>query len=244
MLRQLFDNGDHDEGGMVAAMDHDEVVGVASGAHSSCASAREAARIEIEAKRVAREAADELQRSRRTAHRSRTSNIAIPTWTGRSGGAGAPSFSSRGAASKLKPGSERSVSSSKVTMTRSESEETRKRKKGEDPTCAFFLFPYPPRQILEKIRQRQAAAETADHPNVIAINDVMRKVVDFLRARGGKATTTDIINSFAEDIGDDPAFKAQFRQSLKQVAVLERPKSDSQQQGSAHWVLRRQFDGS
>lgn len=142
MLRHLFDNGANDEGGMVAAMDHDEVVGVASGAHSSCASAREAARIEMEAKRIAREAADELQRSRRTTHHSRASNIAIPTWTGRSGGAGAPSFSSRGPASKPRPGNEKSVSSSKVTTTRSESEEIRKTRRTDDPACVLCSFSF------------------------------------------------------------------------------------------------------
>ncbi|KAL2650118.1 hypothetical protein R1flu_018246 [Riccia fluitans] len=74
ILRDLFEaNGIH------AAMDHDAILAV---------SATEKARFDVEANRVARRAANALLESRRI--RS-SDDISVPTWTGRSGEAGAPS---------------------------------------------------------------------------------------------------------------------------------------------------------
>lgn len=64
-------------------MDHDAILGV----HES-----EKAMIDHEASRVAERAALALQQSRRL--RS-TENVAVPTWTGRSGTAGAPAMRQR-----------------------------------------------------------------------------------------------------------------------------------------------------
>ncbi|CAM6103711.1 unnamed protein product [Calypogeia fissa] len=74
ILKNLFEaNGIH------SAMDHDAIMAVSD---------KEKVLVDQEAGRVAQRAADELRRSRML--RS-SDNIAVPTWTGRSGEAGAPS---------------------------------------------------------------------------------------------------------------------------------------------------------
>ncbi|KAL3701872.1 hypothetical protein R1sor_019894 [Riccia sorocarpa] len=74
ILRDLFEaNGIH------SAMDHDAILGV---------SETEKASVDIEAERVARRAANALLQSRRIRSND---DISVPTWTGKSGEAGAPS---------------------------------------------------------------------------------------------------------------------------------------------------------
>jgi DNA excision repair protein ERCC-6 len=82
IMRSLFGGGDGDGGTIRGAMNHDAIMGAAGGGKDHLTGHH----TRVAAERAARQAAEAVHQSGR---RGRT-NVAVPTWTGRSGAAGAP----------------------------------------------------------------------------------------------------------------------------------------------------------
>lgn len=237
ILKNLFEaNGIH------SAMDHDAILGV----HES-----EKAMIDHEASRVAERAALALQQSRRL--RS-SENVAVPTWTGRSGTAGAP------AAVRQRFGS---TSNSRLVSSSSTPSQSQTRS-GESPGMesvagASAGRAFTSADLLARMRERKLGTPGASRnepteagpssrpttsrppsgtgrngPVPAAQPEVLiRQLCTFIQKEGGSAASSHVVNQFRDRISsrDVPL----FRQLLKQIAVLQKGSQESK------WVLKPEY---
>jgi DNA excision repair protein ERCC-6 len=209
------------------AMNHDAIVN-ASGGRDHLVGGSAAA----EADRVARRAHAAVTQSGRA---RLASNVAVPTWTGRSGVAGAPQraqasnsavgrFGRRGgaAAASGAPGVAGVAGAS--------------RHGGGSQT------------LLQRIRSRDAAAaaggsdvELSGAAAEVSAEALLRDVVAFLRARpSGRAPSGLVVDAFQDRVG--PTQHALFRRLLKVAATLEKnPPNAAGAGGGAAWVLKDEF---
>jgi len=241
IMRSLFGGGGGGGGGTIrGAMNHDAIVN-ASGGRDHLVGGSAAA----EADRVARRAHAAVTQSGRA---RLASNVAVPTWTGRSGAAGAPQgaqaaravgrFGRRaeGAPSGFEPGTTPS---------------TQNAPGGAGVAGASANRVGGSQTLLRRIRDRDAAAAAArvdaaaadveSTETQVSAELLLRDVVAFLRARPeGRAPSGLVVDAFQDRVG--PTQHALFRRLLKVAATLEKnPPNAAGRGGGAAWVLKDEF---
>lgn len=225
--------------GIHSAVNHDAIMN----AHDE-----DKIRLEEEASRVAQRAAEALRQSRML--RSKES-LTIPTWTGKSGAAGAPLSISRKFGSTVNP--------QLVRNSRSEEEAPKNGTFGLAAGAASGKA-LSSAELLARIRGNQATAigDGLEHQfglssssfnransndagpsrasrNVGAVQPevLVRNICTFLQNRGGSTSSTTIVEHFRDRIPskDLPLFK----NLLKEIAILEKHPSGSV------WVLKPEY---
>jgi DNA excision repair protein ERCC-6 len=213
-------------------MNHDAIVN-ASGGRDHLVGGSAAA----EADRVARRAHAAVTQSGRA---RLASNVAVPTWTGRSGAAGAPQraqasnsavgrFGRRGGAAAAAgapgvagvAGASRHGGGSQTLLQRIRSRDAAAAAGGSD------------------VELSGAAADTSEAQ--CSAEALLRDVVAFLRARpSGRAPSGLVVDAFQDRVG--PTQHALFRRLLKVAATLEKnPPNAAGAGGGAAWVLKDEF---
>ena len=201
--------------GIHSAMEHDAILG-----GNSKKTAAHPAMVEAEAKRVALEAAKELEKAGELA---RTVQPGVPTWTGQFGISGRPqeatarsafssSARSRGGAvgsSGLLAGIQRSALNSTTP--------------GSSPRTAS-----PARSVA-------STASRAGTPTAPGGKDFAKLIRDYLSAHGGSVYTQMLIDHFNRYCTTAQA-TADFKETLKVIATL-----DKGTRGRGRWVLRDQY---
>ena len=241
IMRSLFGGGGGGGGGggtIRGAMNHDAIVN-ASGGRDHLVGGSAAA----EADRVARRAHLAVTQSGRA---RLASNVAVPTWTGRSGAAGAPQgaqvaravgrFGRR--AGGTPPGFEPGTSATRNAP-------------GGAGVAGASRGVGGSQTLLRRIRDRDAAAAAARVDGVdgdvestetqVSAELLLRDVVAFLRARPeGRAPSGLVVDAFQDRVG--PTQHALFRRLLKVAATLEKnPPNAAGRGGGAAWVLKDEF---
>jgi DNA excision repair protein ERCC-6 len=223
ILRDLFEGT-----GVHAALDHDKIESAHDPSHRVA---------EKEAAKIAKKAADALRQSRLQLQQAPVNQ---PTWTGKSGAAGAPRFGANVNArllSQASNGASGSGSGSNITNT----------------SAGFGSSAGPSRfgngggrgnggggalrssELLAKIRERQAAATAAatTSPELTRAQNLATRVARFIHGKGGSAPSAEVAAAFQRSVGAGDL--ALFKSVLKQVATLQR------QGGVKAWVLRPEF---
>lgn len=186
-------------------------------------------RLEHQASQVARRAAEALRESRML--RSRES-ISVPTWTGRSGCAGAPSsvrrrFGSTVNSRLTQSGDKPSVIKNGISAGLSS---------GKAPSSA---------ELLNRIRgsreqaigvgleQLPSSSGSSSRVGSLQPEVLIRKICSFVQQKGGSADTTSIVNHFRDIVSfnDKPLFK----NLLREIATLKKD------QNRSFWVLKTEY---
>lgn len=181
--------------------------------------------VDKEAARIANRAIAALKKSRR----NRGSAVDAPTWTGRSGTAGAPGTLRFGkkASNAIAPAGALRIGGrpeSPTTSSASVTGQTPAEDSQAAPSSSALLANL--RRAAEISRNGEAGSggpvDTSDEPAVALAN----KVADFLKDSGGRATSNDVVARFqAEIAGQDIAV---FRSLLKGIATKQ----------DGYWVLK------
>ncbi|CAN6545327.1 unnamed protein product [Malus baccata var. baccata] len=228
ILRCLFDAQ-----GIHSAMNHDVIMN----AHDE-----EKMKLDEQASRVAQRAAEALRQSRMLRSRD---GVSVPTWTGKSGMAGAPS------AFRGKFGS---------TLNSQLVKNTKRSDEGPSNGTNNFVAGAPAgkalssAELLAKIRGNQERAveagiehqfnraksfdvgpsRTGHNLGGVQPEVVIRQICTFIQQRGGSTDSSSIVQHFKDRIPsrDLPLFK----NLLKEIAKLEK------NQNGAVWVLKPEFD--
>jgi len=201
--------------GIHSAMEHDAIIG-----GNSKKTAANPAMVEAEAKRVAHEAAKELERAGELA---RTVQPGVPTWTGQFGVSGRPqettarsafssSARSRGAAigsSGLLAGMQRSAMNGNTP--------------GSSPRTAS-----PARSVA-------SATSRGGTPTAAGGKDFAKLIRDYLSTHGGSVYTQMLIDHFNRYCTNAQS-TADFKETLKVIAKLEKGG-----RGRGRWVLKDQY---
>jgi DNA excision repair protein ERCC-6 len=217
ILRDLFDGS-----GVHAALDHDKIEGAHDPQHRAA---------EREAGKIAARAADALRQSRLQVQ---SAPVSQPTWTGRSGGAGAPRF---GAA--LNPRLLHRAPSAASDADSAAGGAAPAAPRFGSGVLAGTAGGVAPRssEVLARLRQsQQAAAAAGAAPEVAQARTLAERIAAFLRERGGAAPTADVVARFRREVG--AADVAVFKGLLRQVAELQR------RRGGKVWALRPEFVGA
>uniref|UniRef100_A0A1J3DH62 Protein CHROMATIN REMODELING 8 n=1 Tax=Noccaea caerulescens TaxID=107243 RepID=A0A1J3DH62_NOCCA len=218
ILKSLFDAH-----GIHSAVNHDAIIN----AHDE----EEKMRLEHQASQVAQRAAEALRQSRML--RSRES-ISVPTWTGRSGCAGAPSSLRRKFGSTV---------NSRLTQTTADKSSAIKNgisaglSSGKAPSSA---------ELLNRIRGSREQAIGVGHEQIqspfpsssgssssLQPEVLIRQLCSFIQKRGGSADTTSIVNHFMDKVPDKDS--ALFKSLLKEIATLRKD------QNRSFWVLKPEY---
>lgn len=235
ILKSLFDAQ-----GIHSAINHDAIMN---------ASDDQKMRLEAEASQVAQRAAEALRQSRML--RSRDS-FAVPTWTGRSGAAGAPSSVRRKFGSTVNSQLTRSSQPSETSSSRSQSL----------PVGALNGKALSSAELLAKIRgtREGAASDALEHQLNVgsAFNHIsspsgnggrasnpsnrsmivqpevlIRQLCTFIQHNGGFASSTSITEHFKSRIQSKDMLL--FKNLLKEIATLQRGADGSM------WVLKPDY---
>ncbi|CAH8359962.1 unnamed protein product [Eruca vesicaria subsp. sativa] len=215
ILKSLFDAH-----GIHSAVNHDAII--------NANDEEEKMRLEHQATQVAQRAAEALRQSRML--RSRES-ISVPTWTGRSGCAGAPSSVRRRFGSTV---------NSRLTQTTSSSVKngiSAGLSSGKAPSSA---------ELLSKIRgskeqaigvglEQTPSSSSGSSSRVGSLQPevLIRQICSFVQRRGGSTDTSSIVNHFSDRVPakDVPLFKS----LLKEIATLRKDPNGSV------WVLKPEY---
>ncbi|KAG1370187.1 DNA excision repair protein CSB [Cocos nucifera] len=234
ILKSLFDAH-----GIHSAMNHDAIMN---------ANDDDKMRLEEQASRVARRAAEALRESRRL--RSRDS-FSVPTWTGRSGAAGAPSSvrrkfgstvntqmldpskPSEGSASRS-PGLAAGASTGKALSSAellARIHGTQERAVGDALEQDLDLASSSNQR--ERIPENTVASKPSHRYMVVQPEILIRQLCTFILQRGGQTDSTSITQHFKDRIQskDLPLFK----NLLKEIATLEKDA------GGSRWVLKPEY---
>jgi len=198
--------------GIHSAMEHDAIIG-----GNSKKPAASPAMVEAEAKRVAHEAAKELEKAGELA---RTVQPGVPTWTGQFGVSGRPqettarsAFSSsarnRGGAvgsTSLLAGIQRPAPNGNTTGNTS--------------------------RTASPARSMASTTSRAGTPTALGGKDFARLIRDYLSAHGGSVYTQMLIDHFNRYC-TTPQATADFKETLKVIAKLEKGG-----RGRGRWVLK------
>lgn len=207
-------------------------------------------KLEEQASQVAQRAAEALRQSRML--RSRES-IAVPTWTGKSGAAGAPAAAGRRFGSTVNSHMISNSSSSEKLVNR---EENRPNGLLAGASSGKALSSA---ELLSKIRGNQESAvnqglehqlglasssrnlgrSTVTRPSRTLNNSavqpevLIRQLCTFIQQEGGSCSTVSIVNHFKDRISskDRPLFK----NLLKEIATLEK------NSGGSVWLLKPEY---
>ncbi|CAA0365544.1 unnamed protein product [Arabidopsis thaliana] len=220
ILKSLFDAH-----GIHSAVNHDAIM--------NANDEEEKMRLEHQASQVAQRAAEALRQSRML--RSRES-ISVPTWTGRSGCAGAPSSVRRRFGSTV---------NSRLTQTGDKPSAIKNGisaglSSGKAPSSA---------ELLNRIRgsREQAIGVGLEQPQSsfpsssgsssrvgsLQPEVLIRKICSFIQQKGGSADTTSIVNHFRDIVSFND--KQLFKNLLKEIATLEKD------QNRSFWVLKSEY---
>ncbi|KAL3492001.1 SNF2 family N-terminal domain-containing protein [Aspergillus germanicus] len=166
--------------------------------------------IEAEAKRVAAEAAEEL---RRAGEAARSVPIGTPTWTGQFGVAGRPEDSPmRG------PFAGRSSTARRALA---------------GPSSASILANLSSRTPTSRSRSATGSPAPASNPSG---KDFIMMIRDFITSHGGAVYTQNLIDHFNQYC-TTPQRSAEFKEMLKQIAVLEK----GGRNGRGKWSLKPEY---
>ncbi|EXB88373.1 DNA repair and recombination protein RAD26 [Morus notabilis] len=236
ILKSLFDAH-----GIHSAVNHDLIMN----AHDE-----ERMRLEEEASRVAQRAAEALRQSRMLRSRE---NISVPTWTGKSGTAGAPSSVRR------KFGS--TVNSKLINSSKPSDESSRNGASNLNGIAAGASAgkALSSAELLARIRGNQERATNAgiDHQFGNASNPnrgksanigssrtsqnlsrvppevLIRQICTFIQQKGGRADSATIVQHFRDRIPSEDL--PLFKNLLKEIATLEKNRDGSV------WVLKPDY---
>ncbi|KAM3583284.1 DNA repair protein rhp26 [Umbelopsis sp. WA50703] len=230
--------------GIQSAIQHDQIVDSAG---------QERMIVDREASRIAERAAEALKESRRRLHRSQ---IGTPTWTGRSGSAGAPRRPETSSStppprfgSKIRPTGtlQRPASSSPVGSPRFGSGtvsgfKALSRNRGPMASSGDILSQMKERKALEQEVGSSTPSSQINSPDIL-LNDSNReglivKIRDYLHDHGGIASSADIISNLQLNIPKEQVVV--FRKMLQAIARFERDETD-EQSGRGMWVLREEY---
>ncbi|KAA8543382.1 hypothetical protein F0562_021123 [Nyssa sinensis] len=210
ILRSLFDAQ-----GIHSAMNHDVIMN----AHDE-----EKIRLEEQASQVAQRAAEALRQSRML--RSQES-ISIPTWTGKSGAAGAPSSVRRKFGSTSGASAGKALSSAELLARIRGNQE---RAVGDGLEQQFGLA-----SGSASIGRPVDAGPSRSSHNLSGVQPevLIRQICTFMQRRGGKTSSAGIVEHFKDRIPskDLPLFK----NLLREIATLERDPDGSS------WVLKPEY---
>ncbi|XP_048620288.1 protein CHROMATIN REMODELING 8 isoform X3 [Brassica napus] len=215
ILKSLFDAH-----GIHSAVNHDAII--------NANDEEEKMRLEHQASQVAQRAAEALRQSRML--RSRES-ISVPTWTGRSGCAGAPSSVRRRFGSTVNSRLTTADKSSAVKNGISAGLSS-----GKAPSSA---------ELLNKIRgsreqaigvgleQTQTSSSSSSRVGSLQPEVLIRQICSFVQRKGGSTDTSSIVNHFSDRVPakDVPLFKS----LLKEIATLRKDPNGSV------WVLKSEY---
>ena len=253
IMRTLFGvggEGSSNDSGMIrGAMNHDAIIG-ASGSKDHLVGGSAAA----EAERVARRAHQAVTQSGRQRLQS---NVAVPTWTGRSGAAGAPV--EMGARNGRGRGGGRFGRSRQNGVAEPSADEIPGGvvAAGVMGSSSARVGTGGSQTLLQRIRIRDANAAAAAGSGAIEPTDpssgpsteeteataeaLLRDVVSFLGARPfGRAPTGLVVDAFQDRLESNQ--HALFRRLLKVAATLEKnPPNAAGRGGGASWVLKEEF---
>ncbi|KAK9095398.1 hypothetical protein Scep_026867 [Stephania cephalantha] len=237
ILKSLFDAH-----GIHSAINHDMIMD----AHSE-----EKMRLEEQASQVAQRAAEALRKSRML--RSRDS-ISVPTWTGRSGAAGAPSSVSKKFGSTV---NSQLIGTSKPSDGASSSGSSRPNGFAAGVSMGKALSSS---ELLSRIRgtQERAVADGLEHqfntisgsnsanrpengtpsrssrnPTAMPPEVLIRQICTFLQQNGGTTSSAGIVQYFKDKIPSKDL--TLFKSLLKEIATLEKSPSGSS------WVLKPEY---
>ncbi|KAK9144440.1 hypothetical protein Sjap_004343 [Stephania japonica] len=237
ILKSLFDAH-----GIHSAMNHDMIMN----AHSE-----EKMRLEEQASQVAQRAAEALRQSRML--RSRDS-ISVPTWTGRSGTAGAPSSVSKKFGSAVnsqligtpKPSDGSSSSSTSrpngfsagVSMGKAlSSSELLSRIRGTQERAVSdgleHQFNIISGSSSTNRPKNSASSRSSCNPSAMPPEVLIRQICTFLQQNGGTTSSAGIVQYFKEKIASKDL--TLFKSLLKEIATLEKSPSGSS------WVLKPEY---
>ncbi|KAH6771358.1 chromatin remodeling 8 [Perilla frutescens var. hirtella] len=231
-LQSLFDAH-----GIHSAVNHDAIMN----AHDE-----EKMKLEEQASKVAQRAAEALRQSRMLRNRE---SITVPTWTGKSGAAGAPSSARRIFGS--------TVNSHLVSSRQSEVSSSGANKLNGFVAGASSGEALSSAELLARIKRNQEAAvsdglehqlalgapsngreRSAAHSRSVSNSGVLpelmiRQICTFIQRNGGSTTSAIIVNHFKDRIPskDLPLFK----NLLKEIASLEKHTNGS------CWVLKPEY---
>lgn len=204
--------------GVHSAMDHDAILSLMD---------KEKVQVDQEASRVARRAAEALLQSRM---QRGNDSVAVPTWTGRSGAAGAPAplrrrfgaaTNSAAAAQGGQAGVAPAALSSSALLARLRSTQ----------------------QIAQDTRSADGAGSGAGAGRIGGRSRVVpappevlaRQLCTYLEEQGGSATSTGVVERFRERVAQQDV--AMFRHLLKTVATLKK------EGGESRWYLNPEYRG-
>ncbi|KAK3638718.1 DNA repair protein rhp26 [Elasticomyces elasticus] len=208
--------------GVQSALEHDAIINGVDGRKVTRADPEMIAR---EARKVAAEAARELQRAGEIA---RTLPAGVPTWTGTVGTAGRPdqdlpraALGGRGGRGGMRGGAAlRGGPSSAAVMANLASRQVAA---ADSPDSSRASTPG---------RVTRRPAQQPDQPKG---KDFLVLIRDFLRAHDGKAYTQMLIDHFNRYCGT-PQRTAEFKEMLKTIAELEKGG-----RGRGRWVLKNEY---
>lgn len=203
--------------GIQSALKHDQIMDSAS---------HDAVFIEREATQVAERAAAALKESRR---QLRKNDIGTPTWTGRSGAAGAPrQFTPPPRFGQPRP------SSSAPSSPQFGSGHVSGFKNGGARVSSSML--------LARMRERKAmetGVSTESAPVSILDNTsregMIVKIRDYLSQHHGRGTSQDILSNINIDIDQEQIMI--FRKMLQTIAKFEKDSTT----GKGEWILKQEY---
>ncbi|CAN1136740.1 Protein CHROMATIN REMODELING 8 [Linum perenne] len=232
ILKSLFDaNGIH------SAIDHDAIVN---------ANDEQKVRLEEQASQVAQRAAEALRQSR--VLRSRES-ISVPTWTGKSGCAGAPStvrqkFGSTLSSRLIKSSSDSSSNKTNSSLNSvaagasagkalSSAELLAKIRGNQERAAGAGVHQQPFVSASSSTGSARSQGSGSQNPSSIQPEVLIRQMCTFMQQRGGRSDSGSIVQHFKDRVPskDLPLFK----NLLKEIATL---KDDPN--GKA-WVLKSEY---
>ena len=216
-------------------MNHDVIMNAHDG---------EKVRLDEEASKVAQRAAEALRQSRIL--RSNDS-VSVPTWTGRSGAAGAPSSVRRKFGSTVNP---QLVNNSKVP---DELQSNGTIKFNGFAAGASSGKALSSAELLTKIRGNQENAVGAGLEHQLGMSSSMssrssraagnssalqpevliRQICTFLQQQGGSSSSASIVQHFKDRVSSKEL--ALFKNMLKEIAILQKGPNGS------HWVLKPEY---
>lgn len=200
-------------------------------------------RLDEQASQVAQRAAEALRQSRML--RSRES-ISVPTWTGKSGVAGAPlsgkrkfgstvnhqlassSKSSEQAPSSSRNGFSVGVSSGKALS----SAELLARIKGNEASAVSVGLEHQ-FDTRTPYRERQPGPSKISNSSGVQPEVLIHQICTFIQQKGGRTSSVIIVDHFRSRI--PPKDLPLFKNLLKEIATLEKTSEGS------HWVLKQDY---
>lgn len=177
LLNALFDDT-----ALHSSINHDDIL-------NSGTSGVDTSLLDFEADKVASKALEEVKRS---ASRRRRQNVAVPTWTGKSGLAGL-----------TRPSSSSGASGSRAASLL----ERMKQRNG----LSLMNVPAP-----------SSESTGASGSGLSVHGQLLEELLDYMRSVGGESSSAAVVERFRQKVGDSPEQLASFKSLLRRIAVLHK----------------------